>query len=40
MLLFVPVGAVEGVKGDEYVPDLGVSLDVARWTSLSPVCQS
>lgn len=25
------------MKGDEYVPDLGVSLDVVGWTALSPV---
>lgn len=35
VLLFLPGGATKGVKGDDYVPDLGVSLDVAGWTALS-----
>lgn len=36
MLLFLPGGAAKGLKSGENVPDLGVSLDVAGWTVLSP----
>lgn len=39
MLQFLPGEVPKGVKGDEDVPDLGVSLDVAGWTVLSP-CQA